>query len=117
MTGMPQIRIIQSIDLQNPTPLTIDLSGWKLKIGGQTVTLPSNARIGPNETATIHFVNPPATPTAGGTSSTGATATSSGKDIYLGNEGPQLVSALRPGARLMLENPQGQVVTEFALPA
>ena len=40
-----------------------------------------------------------------------------GDDIFLGAEGTQRASALRPGARVMLQNPQGQTVTEFALPA
>jgi hypothetical protein len=115
---MTQIRIVQSFDLNNPTPIAIDLSGWKLRIGGQTVTLPSNARIGPNATVTIHFMSPPTTPTAGTTSTTvNATPTTSGNDIYLGDQGAQLVTALRPGAKVTLENPQGQQMAEFALPA
>jgi hypothetical protein len=99
--GMPQIRIMQSISLQNPTPLSIDLSNWKLRIGSQTVSLPSNARVGPNEVVTIHF----------------GEGTSKDNDIFLGTQSQQMTAALRPGARLMLENPQGQTVTEFALPA
>jgi hypothetical protein len=101
MTGMPQIRIMQSISLQNPTPLAIDMSGWKLRIGSQTVSLPSNARVGPSETVTIHF----------------GEGTSQGNDIFLGSQSQQMTTALRPGARVMLENPQGQTVTDFALPA
>jgi hypothetical protein len=118
MSGAPPIRIVQSIDLQNPTPVTVDLSGWKLRINDQTVTLPQNARMGPMETVTIHFTAPPATPAAGtsGTTAVG-TPTTMGNDIFLGTEGAQLASALRPGARVMLQNPQGQTVTEFALPA
>jgi hypothetical protein len=101
MAGMPQIRIMQSISLQNPTPLSIDMSNWKLRIGSQTVSLPSNARVGPNEVVTIHF----------------GEGTSTGNDIFLGPQSQQMTAALRPGARVMLENPQGQTVTEFALPA
>jgi hypothetical protein len=101
MAGVPQIRIMQSISLQNPTPLSVDMSGWKLRIGSQTVSLPSNARVGPNEVVTIHF----------------GEGTSKENDIFLGSQAQQMTSALRPGARLMLENPQGQTVTEFALPA
>jgi hypothetical protein len=99
--GMPQIRIMQSISLQNPTPLSIDISNWKLRIGSQTVSLPSNARVGPNEVVTIHF----------------GEGTTKDNDIFLGPQAQQLTAALRPGAKVMLENPQGQTVTEFALPA
>jgi hypothetical protein len=101
MAGIPQIRIMQSISLQNPTPLSIDLSGWKLRIGTQTVSLPSNARVGPNEVVTIHFGD----------------GTSKDNDIFLGPQAGSVTSALRPGAKVMLETPQGQTVTEFALPA
>lgn len=92
---------MQSISLQNPTPLSIDVSGWRIRVGTQTVSLPSNARLGPNEVVTIHF----------------GEGTSRDNDIFLGPQAQQMTTALRPGARITLENPQGQTVTEFALPA
>lgn len=100
-TAIPQLKITQSFDLQNPTPMALDLTGWKLRIGTTSVSFPSNSRIGPNETAVIHL----------------GPGTSSGNDIYLGQEGQALASALKPGARITLEGPNGQMIAEFALPA
>lgn len=96
-----QVRIMQSIALQNPTTVPIDLSGWRLRIGDTSVTLPSGARAAPGETVVIHF----------------GQGETRGNDVYLGAQAQELASELRPGSRVVLENPQGTVVTEMALPA
>jgi hypothetical protein len=90
-----------TLTLQNTSATQVDMTGWKLKVGASTVSLPSNAKVGPNETVTIHV----------------SQGSSSGKDVYLGSEASTLVTALRPGAKVMIENQTGATVTEFALPA
>jgi len=76
------------------------MAGWKLQVGSVSVALPSGARAAPNDSVTIH---------------TGA-GTSSGQDIYLGQDAAPLVGGLRPGATLALIDAQGTSVAQFTLP-
>jgi hypothetical protein len=90
-----------TLTLQNTGGQPVDMTGWKLRVGTTAVALPANSRVGANETVTIHV----------------ASGTSTGKDVYLGAEAASLATALRPGARVAIENQAGSTVTEFALPA
>lgn len=89
-----------TIAVQNAGSAAVDLGGWRLRVAGATATLPANARVGPGESLTIH---------------TGS-GTSSGRDVYLGQEGASLVGALQPGATVALVDPQGATVAEAAVP-
>jgi hypothetical protein len=86
--------------LRNSGSSAMNLAGWKLRGGSSTASLPSSAQVSPGDTVTIHF----------------GPGTTSGKDWYLGSDAASLMPGLRPGARVQLENPQGSVVTDFALP-
>jgi hypothetical protein len=86
--------------LRNSGSSMMDLAGWKLRVGSSTASLPSSAQVSPGDTVTIHF----------------GTGTSSGKDWFLGSDAASLMPGLRPGARVQLENPQGNVITDFSLP-
>jgi hypothetical protein len=90
-----------TLTLQNTGGQPVDMTGWKLRVGSSTVNMPANSKVGPNETVTIHV----------------APGTSTAKDVYLGAEAMTLATALRPGARVAIENQSGSTVTEFALPA
>jgi competence protein ComEC len=89
-----------TITVQNVSSTAVDLIGWKLQVGSATVTLPSGARAGPNESVTIHT----------------GTGTSAGQDIYLGQDAATLVGGLRPGATIALIDVQGTSVAQFMLP-
>jgi hypothetical protein len=86
--------------LRNSGSSAMDLAGWKLRVGSSTASLPATAQVSPGDTVTIHF----------------GPGTTSGRDWYLGTEAASLMPGLRPGARVQLENPQGNVVSDFALP-
>lgn len=90
-----------TLTIQNMSGQAVDLTGWRLKVGGSAVSMPSATRVGPNDTLTVHV----------------ASGASSGKDVYLGNEATMIAAALKPGAKVSLENQTGATVTEFALPA
>lgn len=85
--------------LRNTGTQPVDLSGWKLRVGNTSATLPQAARISPNETVNVHL----------------AAGTTTQRDIYLGSEGLALVGALRPGTQVILQNAQGQDVTQFSV--
>jgi len=76
------------------------MSGWRLRVGTATATMPANTRVAPGQTITIHT----------------ASGTSGGQDVYLGAEAAALLSGLQPGASVQLVDAQGTVVSEFALP-
>ena len=54
--------------LRNNGTSAMSLSGWKVRVGSSTATLPSSAQINPGDAATLHF----------------GPGTSAGKDWYLG---------------------------------
>jgi hypothetical protein len=89
-----------TITIVNAGGAPVDMSGWRLRVGTATATLPGSARAAPGESVTIH--------TAGGTSTA--------RDIYLGAEGANLLSGLQPRARIALEDARGTAVSEFTLP-
>jgi hypothetical protein len=89
-----------TVTLQNSSGSAVDLTGWKLRAGSATVTLPSGARVPPNDTVTLHT----------------ASGTSSGRDVYLGQDALTLVPELRPGASISLVDGQGNSVADFRLP-
>jgi hypothetical protein len=89
-----------AITIQNSSGSPVDLSGWKLRAGSATATLPSGARVPANDSVTIHT----------------SAGTSTGRDIYLGQDAAALLPELRPGATLALLDAQGNTVTEFRLP-
>ncbi|HZQ97485.1 MAG TPA: lamin tail domain-containing protein [Chloroflexota bacterium] len=90
-----------TLTLQNTSNQAVDMAGWTLRVGSASVALPSNAKIGPNDSMTIH---------------TGS-GSSSGKDLYLGSDAATIASAFRPGTTVAIVNQQGSTVTQFALPA
>jgi hypothetical protein len=89
-----------TITLQNSGNAAADLSGWKLRVGSTTATLPANTRAGPGETITLHT----------------ASGTSSGRDVYLGQDAAALLVGLQPGANIALLDAQDRTVTEFTIP-
>jgi hypothetical protein len=100
ITGAQLSTTDTTITIQNVSGSTIDLAGWRLSVGQATATLPSGARIAPNETVTIHT----------------ASGTSTARDVYLGQDAAALMSGLRPGATVAVTNPQGERVAQFTLP-
>jgi pyruvate kinase len=89
-----------TLGVQNNGSGAVDLSGWRLRVGTATATLPANSRVAPGETVTIHT----------------ASGTSGGRDIYIGADAAALISALQPGASVALVDAQGATVSEFVLP-
>jgi len=89
-----------TITIQNAGNAVVDMTGWRLRVGGATVTLPANSRVAPGESITIHT----------------ASGTNSGTDVYLGSDAATLLSGLQPGATVALVDAQGTVVSEFVLP-
>jgi hypothetical protein len=88
------------ISLKNTTGEPIILTDWKLQVGSATATIPGNAIAQPGETVTMHV----------------KTGLSSERDIYLGTEGEALARAGAPGTPVKLSDPEGQVVSETAVP-
>lgn len=89
-----------TVTVQNNSSAAVDLSGWKIRVGSSTASLPANSRVGANESVTIHT----------------ASGTSAGRDIYLGQEAVALLGGLQPGASIALVDAQNAVVSEFILP-
>jgi lamin tail-like protein len=89
-----------TITIQNAGTQAVDMSGWRMRVGTVTAALPANTRLGPTETLTVHT----------------ASGTSTGRDVYLGQEAAALLGALQPGAGVALLDAQGNVVSEFTLP-
>ncbi len=89
-----------TITVQNVSSSAVDLTGWRLRVGSVRAMLPSGARVGPNESVTIHT----------------ASGTGTAPDIYLGTEAAALLAGLRPGASLVLVDPQGTATEGFVLP-
>jgi hypothetical protein len=89
-----------TVGVQNAGTAAVDMTGWKLRVGTATVTLPGNSRVAPGEAVTIHT----------------ASGTSAEKDLYLGSESAALMTGLQPGATVSLLDAQGAAVSEFVLP-
>jgi hypothetical protein len=88
------------LTIQNTSTQAVDLSGWTLRVGDAAVRLPTNMQAPAGQTLVLHM-------TAG---------TSSGRDVYLGQPAPDLTQALRPGARIALEDPSGSTITAMTVP-
>lgn len=89
-----------TITVQNAGTSAVDMSGWQLRVGDATATMPPNTSAAPGDTITIHT----------------ASGTSSGRDVYLGAQGAALLSGLQPGANVRLVDAQGGVQAEFTIP-
>jgi hypothetical protein len=88
------------ITIQNTSNQPVDLSGWTLRVGDAAVRLPTNTQAPAGQALVLHA-------TAG---------TSSGRDVYLGQPTPDLMQALRPGARVALEDSSGSTITAMTVP-
>jgi hypothetical protein len=89
-----------SITVQNTGSAAAELTGWRLRSGTVTATLPSNTRVPPGDSITIHTASGP----------------SAGRDVYLGGDATALAGGIQPGATLALIDPQGNTVSELVLP-
>jgi hypothetical protein len=69
-------------------------------VGTLPLQLPSNATVPAGQSLTLHT----------------ATGTSSGSDVYLGQNTQQIESSLQPGTRVALQNPSGTTVSSFTVP-
>jgi hypothetical protein len=96
-----QFGVDTTITVQNTGGSAVDLTGWKLRVGTGSVTLPAAARVGPGEMLTIHV-------TSGGAST--------GRDIYLGQEARPLLHSILPGANIAVLDGSNNVVAESTLP-
>ena len=76
------------------------MSGWKLEVGNQAVTIPGNAIVQPDDTLTLHA----------------GAGQSSDREIFLGPESEALALAASPGARVRLIDATGQVAAETTVP-
>ena len=88
------------ITIQNTSNQAVDLSGWTLRVDQATMRLPANTQAPAGQAVVLHA-------TAG---------TSSGRDVYLGQPTPELMQALRPGARVALEDASGSMITSATVP-
>ena len=88
------------VSLQNASNTPVDVGGWRLEVGTQAASLPTDAAIEPGETLTLHAGD----------------GTSSDHVIYLGQSGEALVSAAQPGAQVRLTDDTGRVVTQTTVP-
>ena len=76
------------------------LSGWTLMVGTTPVQLPANTTVPAGLNLTLHA----------------ASGTSSGSDVYLGQNAQQIQSSLQPGTHIALQDPSGSTVTSFTVP-
>ena len=76
------------------------VSGWKLEVGNQAVTIPGNAIIQPDDTLTLHA----------------GAGQSSDREVFLGPESEALALAASPGTRVRLIDATGKVAAETTVP-
>jgi hypothetical protein len=76
------------------------VSGWRLEVGNQSVTIPGNAIVQPDEVLTLHA----------------GAGESSDREIFLGPESEALALAASPGARVRLIDATGKVAAETTVP-
>jgi hypothetical protein len=88
------------ITIQNTTNQPVDLSGWTLRVGETSARLPANTQAPAGQALVLHVQS----------------GASSGRDVYLGQPAPDLMQALRPGARVALEDPSGSTITAVTVP-
>jgi hypothetical protein len=76
------------------------VSGWRLEVGDQAVTIPGNAIVQPDDTLTLHA----------------GEGQSSDREVFLGPESTTLALAASPGARVRLLDTSGNVMAETTVP-
>jgi hypothetical protein len=76
------------------------VSGWRLEVGDQAVTIPGNAIVQPDDTLTLHA----------------GEGRSSDREVFLGPESDALALAAKPGARVRLLDATGAVKAETTVP-
>jgi hypothetical protein len=76
------------------------VSGWRLEVGDQSVTIPGNAIVQPDETLTLHA----------------GEGRSSDREVFLGAESTALALAAKPGTRVRLLDEGGAVKAETTVP-
>lgn len=76
------------------------VSGWRLEVGDQAVTIPGNAIVQPDDTLTLHA----------------GEGRSSDREVFLGPESNALALAARPGTRVRLLDETGVVKAETTVP-
>src|SRR5262249_40080368 len=76
------------------------VSGWRLEVGSQAVTIPRNAIVQPDEVLTLHVGD----------------GDSSEREVFLGPESNALAMAASPGARVRLVDAAGKVAAETTVP-
>jgi hypothetical protein len=76
------------------------VSGWRLEVGSQAVTIPGNAIVQPDDTLTLHA----------------GAGESSDREVFLGPDSEALALAASPGARVRLVDATGKVAAETTVP-
>jgi hypothetical protein len=89
-----------TVTLQNGGSTPIDLSNYTLTIGTVPIKLPPNSRVEAGQRVVIH---------------TGS-GTSTGSDIYLGQDFAVIATAVQPGAVIVLRDANGGTVTQTTVP-
>jgi hypothetical protein len=90
-----------TISLQNSSASTVDLSGWQLRVGTANAQLPAGLTVQPGQVVTLHM----------------GSGTNTATDVYLGSLGSTLAPQLKPGAQVVLQNPNGTPATAFTIPS
>jgi hypothetical protein len=92
--------IDSTVTIENDSASANNLSGWTLAVGTVSMQLPPNARVEPGGQLVLH---------------TGS-GTSTGQDVYLGQEVATLASAVQPGAVVALRDANGITVAQASIP-
>jgi hypothetical protein len=87
-----------SLRLTDGEPLIV--SGWRLEVGNQAITVPGNAIIQPGDSLILRA----------------GEGRSSEREIFLGPESHAVALAATPGTRVRLVNATGQVAAETTVP-
>jgi hypothetical protein len=100
VTGVQLASEEPTMTLQNDGAGIVDLSGWTVQVGDTPVKLPSNTEVGPGKSLVLH----------------GSIGTSDSTNVYMGSAFRTALNALKPGTRVILENPSGFTVASFTVP-
>lgn len=76
------------------------VSGWRLEVGNQAITIPGNAIIQPGDTLILHV----------------GEGRSSDREVFLGAESHALALAAAPGVSVRLVSPTGEVMAQTTVP-
>jgi len=76
------------------------MSGWQLRAGTASATIPSGTSVEPEQSITIHT----------------ATGTNSDEDVYLGAAATQLLAGIQSSPTVTLLDARGATVVEVPLP-